>query len=201
MEKRFFDRHPHARDVLSLAIFIVCVVLGTLFINTYIFRSFSVDGLSSYPTLDNGDRLIVNRLPVTWSMLQNKQYTPERGQFIVFKNPQWVGNGPDEYIVKRVIAFSGERVVVKDGIVTVYNQAHPDGFNPDKSDKNGHPRSPTGGNVDQTVSKGTLFVMGDNRPGTSNSLDSRDGLGLIPLADVIGPVSIRIFPFTKITGF
>lgn len=200
MEKTFFERHQHARDILSLIVFVICVALGTLFINTYLFRSFSVDGLSSYPTFNTGDRLIVNRVPVTVDMLQNKQYSPQRGQFIVFKNPNWVGNGPDEYVIKRVIAFGGERVTVKDGQVRVYNAIHPDGFDPDTGDKHGKPRSPTSGDVDQTVTRGTLFVMGDNRVG-QNSLDSRDGLGLVPLANIVGPVGIRIFPFNEIEMF
>jgi len=69
--------------------------------------------------------LIVDRLPVTWAELQNKQYIPDRGQVIVFKNPQFTAGNPDEYIVKRVIAFPGERVVLNDGKYTVYNAAHP----------------------------------------------------------------------------
>lgn len=200
MEASFFDRHPHTRDIISLIVFVIFVILGTLFINAYVFRSFSVSGLSSYPTLNNGDRLIVNRIPVTIDQIQNKTYVPKRGQFIVFKNPLWIGNGPDEYVIKRVIAFSGEHVVVKDGTLTVYNSQHPSGFNPDKLDKHGAPRKPTSGSVNETVDPGTLFVAGDNRIG-QNSEDSRDGLGLIPLSNMIGPVSIRIYPFNKISLF
>lgn len=200
MEASFLDRHPHLKDVLGLGVFVVCVLIGTLFINAFVFRSFSVVGPSMETTLKTGDRLIVNRLPVTWQQLQNKTYTPDRGEIIVFKNPQWTGSGPNEYIVKRVIAFAGERVTVKDGVLTVYNDAHPDGFEPDKDDHNGKPGSPTSGNVDVTVSENTIFVAGDHREGEF-SYDSRSGLGFIPLVDVVGPVSIRVFPFTKITPF
>jgi len=150
-------------------------------------------------TLYTGDRLIVNRLPVTWAQLQNKSYIPERGQVIVFKNPLFTGGSADEYIVKRVIAFPGERVVLKDGTYTVYNADHPGGFNPDDQN-HGEPGSPTSGEVDTTVTEGTLFVSGDHREG-SFSYDSRNGLGLIPFYDVIGPVGIRIFPFTGIRTF
>lgn len=146
-----------------------------------------------------GDRLIVNRLPVTWSQLQNKEYVPERGQVIVFKNPKYLPGTPDEYIVKRVIAFPGERVVVKDGSITVYNDEHPEGFNPDDAN-NGEPGSPTSGNVDTIVSDSTLFVSGDHRQG-DYSYDSRSGLGTIPYYDVIGPVGLRIYPFTKLRTF
>lgn len=199
MEATFIQRHPFIKDILGILVFIVCVLVGTLLINTFVFRSFNVLGPSMEPTMYTGDRLIVNRLPVTWSQLQNKPYVPERGQVIVFKNPQYVPGTPDEYIVKRVIAFPGERVTVKDGSVTVFNDEHPEGFNPD-DDNNGEPGSPTSGNVDTIVSEDALFVAGDHRQG-DYSYDSRSGLGLIPYYDIVGPVGLRIYPFTKLRTF
>lgn len=199
MEATYWQRHPFLKDALGIVIFIVCVLVGTLFINTFVFRSFNVMGPSMEKTLYTGDRLIVNRLPVTWAQLQNKQYVPERGQVIVFKNPKYnVGLG-DEFIVKRVIAFPGERVTVQDGVLSVYNSDHPDGFHPDDNN-HGEPGSPTSGDVDTTVTEGTLFVAGDHRQG-DYSYDSRSGLGLIPFYDVVGPVSARIYPFDKMRGF
>lgn len=199
MEATFFHRHPFLKDALNIAIFIICVLVGTLLINTFIFRSFSVVGPSMETTLFTGDRLIVDRLPVTWAQLQNKPYTPNRGQIIVFKNPQYTNGVEDEYIVKRVIGLPGERVVLKDGHYTVYNAANPNGFNPDDAN-HGEPGSPTSGSVDTVVPSGELFVSGDHRQG-SFSYDSRNGLGTIPLYDVVGPVSVRIFPFDKIRTF
>ncbi|NCQ53857.1 signal peptidase I [Candidatus Saccharibacteria bacterium CG11_big_fil_rev_8_21_14_0_20_41_19] len=199
METAFLKRHPMIKDAFSITIFIACVLIGTLLINTFVFRSFSVVGPSMEKTLYTGDRLIVNRLPVTWSQIQNKSYVPDRGQIIVFKNPQFTTGLGDEFIVKRVIAFSGERVVLKDSKYTVYNGAHPDGFNPD-DDNNGEPGSPTSGTVDTIVPSGELFVSGDHRQ-ASYSYDSRNGLGTIPLYDIIGPVAIRVFPFDKIRSF
>jgi signal peptidase I len=199
MEATFLQRHPHLKDTFSIIVFIVCVLIGTLLINTFIFRSFNVLGPSMETTLYTGDRLIVNRLPVTWAQLQNKEYVPERGQIIVFKNPKFNSGTGDEYIVKRVIAFPGERVVVADGTITVFNDEHPDGFHPDDDNK-GEPGSPTSGNVDTTVNEGTLFVSGDHRQG-DYSYDSRSGLGLIPYYDVIGPVGLRIYPLNKIRTF
>lgn len=150
-------------------------------------------------TLYTGDRLIVNRLPVTWAQLHNKEYVPDRGQVIVFKNPQFNAGNGDEFIVKRVIAFPGERVVLSNGEYTVYNKEHPDGFNPDDAN-HGEPGSPTSGSVDTVVPDGTLFVSGDHRQ-ANYSFDSRNGLGTIPFYDVVGPVGLRIFPFTAIRGF
>lgn len=200
MEKSFFDRHQWLRDTAGLLFFALAVLIGTLLINNYVFRSFNVEGPSMEKTLYTGDRLIVDRLPVTWAQLQNKQYVPERGQVIVFKNPLYTIGSSDEYIVKRVIAFAGERVVLKDGHFTVFNNDNPNGFNPDDAN-NGEPGSPTSGSDNEwIVPDSTIFVSGDHREG-NYSLDSRNGLGFIPLFDVIGPVGLRIYPFTAIRTF
>jgi signal peptidase I len=199
MELNFIKRHPFIKDIVNILIFIVCVTIGTIFINTFIFRSFSVVGPSMETTLYTGDRLIVNRLPITWSQLQNKIYTPKRGQIVVFKNPHYVSGIGDEYIVKRVIAFAGERVTIKDNHYIIYNEQSPNGFNPDDANHN-EPGNPTSGSVDMVVPDGRIFVSGDHRQ-SSYSYDSRNGLGTIPLYDVVGPVGVRIFPFDKIREF
>jgi len=197
-------KRPVWRDILSILVFIALVALGTLFINTFLFRSFSVVGPSMESTLHTGDKLIVNRLTPSLARAFGGTYTPGRGQVIVFRNPMFEQTGgTEEYIVKRVIGLPGERVTVHDGVVMVYNKQYPNGFYPDKSyvqpDGTG-PGSPTSDEVDTTVPNGELFVMGDHRVG-SFSHDSRNGLGTIPLYDIIGPVAIRFFPFNKVTTF
>jgi signal peptidase I len=199
MEASFLQRHPLIKDAVSIGIFILFVLVGTLLINSFVFRSFSVMGPSMETTLFTNDRLIVNRIPVTIAQLQNKSYIPDRGQIIIFKNPLYSAGMSDEYIVKRVIAFPGERVTIQDGHYVVYNSSHPDGFNPDDAN-HGEPGSPTSGAIDEVVPDGSLFVSGDHRQG-SFSLDSRNGLGTIPFYDVVGPLSLRIYPFDKIRWF
>lgn len=199
MEASFLQRHPFLKDSINVLIFIICVMIGTVFINTFVFRSFSVLGPSMESTLYTGDRLIINRLPVTWSQLRNESYVPERGDVIVFKNPHYNSGVGDEYIVKRVVAFGGERVVLEDGRFTVYNNDNPGGFDPDIAYEY-TPTAPANGSVDTIVPRDELFVVGDHREG-NYSYDSRSGLGTIPLYDVIGPVGIRIFPFDAIRGF
>ena len=173
-------------------------------------------------TLHNDDRVIVNRAAVSWAHMLGQEYIPERGQIIVFMNEDEAAvkaykaqgvlnpttctvpsNVPDQYIIKRVIAFPGERVVVKDGIMTIYNEEYPDGFVYDDiwrvSDTEG-PKEYTSGEVDVIVPAGELFVSGDNREG-SNSWDSRNGLGTIPFCRIVGPVVLRLFPFDSIRTF
>ena len=222
MKIKFFDQHPLLKDILNLTVFIAVIILGTLFLNTYIYRSYNVVGVSMENTLHDEDRVIVNRAAVSWAHFIGEEYIPERGQIIVFVNEDEAAvakykaegvqnpttctvpnNVKDQYIIKRVIAFPGERVVVKDGVMTIYNDEYPDGFVYDelwrKSETDG-PKAYTAGEVDTVVPNGELFVSGDNREG-SNSWDSRNGLGTIPFCRIIGPVSFRLFPFDKIRGF
>ena len=193
--RTFLDSHQGLKDFLGIVGFIVAVFIGAAVINLLLFRSFSVIGPSMEPTLYTGDRLIINRVPVTWAHMQGQSYVPSRGQVIVFQNPHWTTGGQDEYIVKRVIAFPGERVTVVDGMMKVYNDDNPDGFLVDQ--KYPGPTSPTAGSVDTIVPANELFVAGDHRQ-EGFSLDSRDGLGTIPYSDIIGPVSARIYPFSEL---
>lgn len=222
MEPSFFQKHPLLKDLLSLGGFIVAVVLGTVFLNTFIYRSYNVVGSSMEDTLHGDDRVIVNRAAVSWAHFMGSEYVPERGQIIVFLNEDEAkiaeykaagvsnpmtcsvpSNVKDQYIIKRVIAFPGERVTVKNGEMKIYNEEYPDGFVYDtewRHSETDGPKEYTSGEVDTVVPEGELFVSGDNRVG-SNSWDSRNGLGTIPYCRVIGPVVLRLFPLDKIRTF
>ncbi len=204
----FWQKYPALKDIFNFLTFVGAVALGTFILNSFVFRTYNVIGISMENTLHENDRMIVNRLVVSWNHLIGKEYIPKRGQIIVFANGE---NGElnnckpkenitDQYIIKRVIAFEGERVTVEDGVLTVYNNEHPEGFHPDDdtrvSDTEG-PKKHTSGSVNIIVPEGEIFVSGDNREG-SNSLDSRNGLGTIPYCRIIGPVSMRNYPFNKI---
>lgn len=195
----FLEKHQAIKDLLGIIVFVLAVIVGAWVINLVLFRSFSVSGPSMEPTLYTNDRLIVNRIPVTLAHIQGKDYVPERGEVIVFENPHYRPGLPDEFVVKRVIAFPGERVTIVDGTVKVYNEDNPNGFAVDKNWSG--PTSPTDGDgLDQIVPSGAIFVIGDHRQ-EGFSLDSRNGLGAISYEDIIGPVSVRIYPFTAIRGF
>ena len=188
---KFLQKYPLLKDLLSLALFVICVVVGTVILNAFVFRSYNVVGSSMENTLQNDDRVIVNRLPVSWSHFLGQEYVPKRGQIIVFANG--AASGPltcealvgqvDQYIIKRVIAFPGERVTVKNGV-----------------DATNGPKEYSSGDVDMIVPEGEIFVAGDNREG-SHSFDSRSGLGTIPYCRIIGPAAVRIYPFDKVQLF
>ncbi len=108
-------------------------------------------------------------------------------------------DGSTEQLIKRVIGLPGDRVVVSDGVMTVFNKTFPNGFRPDDAPY-GKNLAVTSGNVDVRVSKGEVFVSGDNRiPGAS--LDSRSSLGNIDLDLIVGKLVLRLFPFQSFDTF
>lgn len=147
-------------------------------------------------TLQNHDRLIVLKVPRTIARITGHDYIPKRGDVIVFVKSglQVYGDAQSQkQLIKRVIGLPGDRLVVKDGIITIYNTAHPQGYNPDTSNEWGKVIKTTTGDVDVTVQPGQLFVCGDNR---LNSLDSRS-FGPIPAHDIVGKLLVRVFPLNK----
>lgn len=164
-------------------------------INLFLFQSYKVFGSSMFPTLHDGDRLIISKVGKTSARLQGKDYAPKRGDIIVFVDPQ----RSDLQLIKRVIGLPGERVVVKEGKLTVYNGEHPQGFNPDDAEY-GKDLPRTSGETDVTVPENHIFVSGDNREG-SNSLDSRNELGTVPEELIIGTLQVRVWPLDSAKFF
>ena len=191
--------HDGLKSILStLAILIIAPIIA-LTLTAFAFQSYEVDGPSMETTLQNHDRLIVYKAPKTWSRITGHPYIPNRGDIIVFSKDDLSGFGgsAEKQLIKRVIGLPGERVVVKDGYLTIYNSAHPGGFQPDQTLPYGKVIPTTAGNVDITVPQNDVFVCGDNRP---NSLDSR-AFGAIPASSIVGKLSLRIFPFSKTKAF
>lgn len=182
------------KGVLSAIGLILLAPILALLLTAFVFQSYEVDGPSMQTTLENKDRLIVLKVPRTWARITHRTYIPNRGDIVIFNHPDSGGLGVgDKQLIKRVVGLPGERVVVKDGKLTVYNKEHPDGFSPDATMAYGKVIKETTGEVDLTVPSGEVFVAGDNR---ANSLDSRY-FGTVPADYIVGKLGLRIYPFNQ----
>lgn len=180
--------------VVAFVTVCLCIVLTTRYIATIN----QVNGVSMENTLKDKTWLAVNRLPITWGKITNKQYTPSRGDIITVNEVyghQSTADAAKEHrqLVKRVLALPGERITINNGNVRVFNDTHPDGFNPDSnaSWKNTMISDLSGGeSLDITLLSNEFFVAGDNRLA---SVDSRMN-GPIAISNIEG-VLIAPLPF------
>lgn len=166
------------KDLFTLAFLIVVVVIP---IRVFIISPFVVDGESMHPTFENLDYLVIDEAVYDFK-------APARGEVIVFRYP---GN-PSIFYIKRIIGLPGETVSIVRGEVTITTV--------DK--RNITLSEPYIVNEDATYTKkvslntGEYFVMGDNRP---NSSDSRVW-GVLPQKNIVGRVDLRLLPI-NMSGF
>jgi signal peptidase I len=147
------------------------------------------------PTLHETDYLIISKLGYTKALVErtlgrNSVYVPDRGQIIVFRYPK----EPSKVFVKRVIGLPGDRVVIKNGTVTVFNKEKPNGFNPDEDYEKKDTQTLI--DTDQVVQDGSVFVIGDNRA-AGGSYDSREW-GDLPSSYIIGNAVLRLLPLDQV---
>lgn len=196
------DSHHPVRSTLSTIGILLLAPIIAVFLTIFVFQSYQVDGPSMEQTLQNNDRLIVWKLPRTWARITGHQYVPNRGDIIILDETGLSNYGSADntkQLVKRVIGLPGDHIVIKDNILTVYNSAHPDGFEPDATLDYGKDGAipPTANTLDIQLSDTQLFVCGDNRP---NSLDSRT-FGPIETDQVVGKLVARILPINNTKAF
>ncbi len=199
-------RRPNIRNVRSTLTTVGVLLLApaiALLLTAFVFHTYQVDGPSMQTTLSNNDRLIVWKLPKTWSSITGHPYVPKRGDVVVFTGGSQLtsfGEDPNKQLIKRVIALPGERIQVVGGKITVFNSAHPNGFDPDESLPYGKVIGDTSAmnmNGAITLGKNQIFVCGDNRP---DSLDSRS-FGPIGLNQIVGKLAARVAPLSKAARF
>ncbi len=156
------------KTVASAAVYATLIV-------TFGFQVARVEGLSMAPTLQDQDRLIVNKLIYRWE-------SPRRGDVVMLYYPL----NPDKSFVKRVIAEEFDTVRIVDGRVYVNDVPMKDDFVPPeyRSHDDWGP---------QQIPEGYYFVMGDHR---NNSSDSRHW-GMVPKKYIIGKVQLRWWPLPQ----
>lgn len=180
------------RGVLGTLLVLLAAPLLAFVLTAFVFQSYVVEGQSMESTLHHQDRLLVYKLPSTLARSRGQTYLPARGDIIVFTQTGLLTDPTkSEQLVKRVVGLPGDKVVIKDSSVTVYNDQNPKGFNPDLSHEWGQLAQSTPGSLEVTVGLGEVFVLGDNR---SNSRDSRE-FGPVSTKHIIGKVTQRIYPF------
>lgn len=195
-----YKRRGGLHSALSTIAILVAAPLIAITLTSFVFQSYEVDGPSMNNTLQNHDRLIVWKVPRTIAKITGGHFVPNRGDVIVFVRHGLyeLGSDQERQLIKRVIGVPGDRVVVADNKITVYNKDSPGGFNPDeRQDFSPNIISPTSGNVDITVGENEVFVNGDNRV---NSLDSRV-FGTVQSSDIVGRMVLRIFPIGNFKSY
>ena len=153
----------------------IIIIVVVLFIKAFIVTPIKVNGESMYPTLEEGDIMILNKTAYYF----NK---PKRFDIVVV-------DMPDEYLIKRVIGLPGEQIEYKNNTLYVDGKKVKENFKHGKTDDF---------NIKElgsdTVPEGYYLVMGDNR---GNSLDSRE-LGFMKEEQLLGRTNLIILPFNRI---
>ena len=196
----FWSKRPQIlkNDWVAVTLFVAAVVALYFFMSFFIIRSYVVEGQSMATTLQNGDRLLINKVPRTLARITGNSYIPRRGDIVIFnQSGLFAGSTSQKQLIKRVIGLPGERVVVKDGTLSIYSQDHPGGFEPDKTGLYSIANATTPGDVDITLKAGEVFVCGDNR---NNSEDSRY-FGPLKAEQIVGKLTLRFLPLNKAQRF
>ncbi|MEN6413501.1 MAG: signal peptidase I [Veillonellales bacterium] len=163
-------------EIKDWIISILIAVVLAFFIRYFIVELYMVEGPSMRPTLQNSERLVVNKFIYRFK-------APERGDVLVFRYPR----DPSRDFIKRVIAVAGDSIEVKDGRVFVNSQLMNEPYILEKT---------RGSYSLTTVPEGRIFVMGDNR---NNSEDSRfRDVGFVPLELVKGKAVMVFWPLDHI---
>ena len=193
------QKHSGWHELFSTIGILAAALLVALFLITFVFRSYQVDGPSMESTLQHNDKLVIWKVPRSWARITGHDYIPKRGDVIVFSQSglSQFGQEDQKQLIKRVVGLPGDRVLVRDGRITIYNAANPQGFTPDTTLPYGKNIPPTTGNIDIKLGKDKLFVVGDNRP---ESLDSRT-FGPINADQVVGKLVLRVFPIGGAQAF
>jgi signal peptidase I len=163
------------REIAETVILTVVVFLALV---TFVVQGYKVYGSCMEPNLYTGERLLGNKFVYRFER-------PKRGDVVVFKYPP----DPKKVFIKRVAALAGDTIMIRDGKVYVNSVA---------LDEHSYVKTIMHGKFGpKTVSKGHIFVLGDNR---DESNDSRFW-GELPVGDIQAKAWIRYWPVSRLAAF
>jgi signal peptidase I len=167
------------RNAVEWVAIVIGALVVALVVKTFLIQAFFIPSLSMYPTLDKGDRVLVNKLSY-------QVHDIHHSDIVVFERPPKVADSAIKDLIKRVIGLPGDTLESRDGIVYRNGKAVDETYLPEGTTTDNLER--------QVVPPGEIFVMGDNR---GNSQDSRF-FGPIDEDLVVGRAFVRVWPLPHI---
>ena len=164
-------------ELLKFAVIAVIIVVP---VRLWVAQPFIVSGASMEPTFDTGQYLIVDEFSYHFD-------APQRGDVIIFRYPK----DPSQFFIKRIIGLPGETVRISQGEVYVTKT---DGTTL-HLDESYVVNKGNGQDMSTTLGPADYFVMGDNRPESS---DSRIW-GTVPKANIVGRAFVRLLPVQNLS--
>ena len=189
------DKGPSARWIVELVGVVVVAILVAVLLRTFVVATYSIPSGSMEPTLQIGDRILVDKLSY-------HLHGVDRGNIVVFSTPptENCAGPPVSDLVKRVIGLPGETISLADGNVYINGHLLPEPFLPPNLRDDTYPgpsTAPYALHHAFRIPAGEVYVMGDNRP---ESCDSRYW-GPIRESTIVGKVDMRIWPLSRIGFF
>ncbi|PRO67166.1 signal peptidase I [Alkalicoccus urumqiensis] len=154
---------------------IIVAVAVAFVVRSFFIAPYVVEGASMEPSLHDRDRILVNKT-ASWI----GEY--ERGDIVIIEGEN------DRHYIKRVIGLPGESLEMQDGSLQVDGTEIDEPYILEMMEY-------TESLEPVTLEEDEFFVMGDNR---NNSLDSRNGLGMIDEEHIVGRSAVVFFPFTDV---
>lgn len=178
----------------ELPILLGVAILVAFLVRQFVVQTFYIPSGSMEHTLDLNDRVLVNKLVYDFR-------SPERGEIIVFEAPESWRNQPEhEDYIKRVIGIGGDRIICCDPAGRLQVNGHP------LDEPYIYPgNKPSVHEFDITVPKGRLWVMGDHRQSSGDSLQNYMNSNAdvtqatIPEEVVVGRAFVLFWPFGRAT--
>ncbi len=170
---------------LEASFYLFLAIALIYFVLAFVGQRTSVNGSSMYPTLEDGDQLIVEKFSYRFT-------APKRFDIIVFNEMETGKKEPVHYI-KRIIGLPGETIQITDGKIYIDGEELEEnyGYYLHQEKMEGYDASEP-----VLIGEDEYFVLGDNR---NDSLDSRK-IGCKKKQDIIGKAVLCIYPFGKFGG-